>query len=99
MQGRRFRRLVAETEAAIERGDIDRARDLLRRCPAGYERVAAGLLFNYSSPLGKTEPPDLLVQLYEQARTAALSLINAYAQPPEALEQIGRRASGEDSYQ
>jgi hypothetical protein len=48
------------------------------------------LLFDYSSPLGRKEPPDLLLQLYDRARLAG-GLIDAYAQPPEELEQIGRR--------
>lgn len=91
MRGRRFQKLIAETRAAIDDGDIDRARELLRQCPAGRERVAAGLLFDYSSPLGRREPPDLLLVLYERARSATLSLIDEYARPPKAIEGFGRR--------
>jgi hypothetical protein len=53
--------------------------------------VAAGLLFDYSSPLGRREPPDLLLVLYERARSATLSLIDEYARPPKAIEGFGRR--------
>jgi hypothetical protein len=91
VRGHRFQKLIAETRAAIEEGDIERAKELLRRCPAGHERVAAGLLFDYASPLGRKEPSDLLLQLYERARTAKLSLIDEYAQAPEAIEGFGRR--------
>lgn len=91
MRGHRFQRLIAETRAAIEEGEIERAQELLRRCPPGRERVAAGLLFEYSSPLGRREPPDLLLQLYERARSAKLSLIDEYAQAPEAIEGFGSR--------
>jgi hypothetical protein len=83
--------LIAETRAAIDKGEIDRARELLRRCPPGRERVAAGLLFDYSSPLGRKEPPDLLLQLYERARLSKLSLIDEYARAPEAIEGFGPR--------
>jgi hypothetical protein len=89
---REFRRLIADSKDAMERGDIAATRELLLRCPEGYERVAADELFNYSSPPGKTEPPDLLVELYERTRRVPLWLIDAYAQPPESLEQLGRRA-------
>ena len=75
--------------------DVYQARELLRRCPAGHERVAASLTFNYDSPLGKREPPDPLVELFERARSAALSPTDDYAQPPESLEQIGRRGSSQ----
>jgi len=90
VRGHRFQKLIAEIREAIERGDTDRARELLRRCPPERDRVAAGLLFDYSSPLGRKEPPDLLLQLYERARLAKLSLIDEYAQPPEAIEGFGR---------
>jgi hypothetical protein len=88
VRGRRFEKLIAETRTAIARGEVERARELLHRFPAGYERVAAGQLFDYSSPLGRKEPPDLLLVLYEQARAAARSLIDAYAQRPESVERI-----------
>jgi hypothetical protein len=93
IRDRRFRRLIADTKAAIERGDVTEARALIRQCPPGHERVAADLLFNYSSPFGRREPPDLLLELYKQARLSALSLIDAYAQPPESIEQLGRAGS------
>jgi hypothetical protein len=100
MRARRFKKLIAETKAAIERGDVPRARELLLRCPAEHERVAAALLFNHSSPLGKAEPPDLLLELYDRARLAGVSLIDAYAQPPEDLAKLGRRppAPGEGDF-
>src|ERR1700751_1808406 len=75
---RRFRRLVADAKATMERGDAEGTRELLRRCPVGYERVVAGELFGYSSPLGKNEPPDLLLELYDRVRRVPLSVINAY---------------------
>jgi hypothetical protein len=87
---RRFRRLLADTKAAMERGDAEGTRELLRRCSQGNERVAAGELFGYSSPLGKNEPPDLLLELYERVRRVPLSVIDAYARPPESLEAMGR---------
>ena len=93
MRSRQFQKLIADTRAAIHRGDVDRARRLLLRCPSGHERVAAELLFDYSSPLGRREPADLLLELYDQARLAGLSLIDAYAQAPQELEQIGRRGT------
>jgi len=74
----------------MERGDAEATRELLRRCPVGYERVAAGELFSYSSPPAKKEPPDLLLELYERVRRVPLSVIDAYAQPPESLEAMGR---------
>jgi hypothetical protein len=83
--------LVADTKAAMERGDTEGTRELLRRCPVGYERLAADELFSYSSPPGKNEPPDLLLELYERVRRVPLSVIDAYAQPPESLETMGRR--------
>lgn len=95
VRGHRFHKLVAETKRAIELGEIDRARELLRRCPPGRERVAASLIFDYSSPLGRKESPDLLLELYERARAARLSLIGDYAESPEALEGFGRRFSAE----
>jgi hypothetical protein len=91
MRRRKFEKLIADTKVAIERGDVRRARQFLVQCPSGHERVTAALLFDYSSPLGRKEPPDLLLELYDQARLAGLSLIDAYAQPPEELEKIGRR--------
>lgn len=91
MRGHRFQKLIARTRKAIEDGDIDRARELLRQCPPGRERVAASLLFDYSSPLGRKEPPDLLLDLYERARSAGLSLIDDYAQSPKAIEGFGPR--------
>ena len=91
MRGRRFQKLIAETREAIEERDVDRARALLRQCPAGRERVAASLLFDYSSPLGRKESPELLLDLYERARSGALSLIDDYARPPEAIEGFGQR--------
>jgi hypothetical protein len=93
MRTRQFKKLIADTKDAIERGDVPRARGLLMRCPADHERVAAALLFDYSSPLGKAEPTDLLLELYDRARLAGASLIDAYAQPPEDLAKLGRRAS------
>jgi hypothetical protein len=97
VRGRRFEKLVAETKTAIARGDVEEATKLLRRFPAGYERVAANLLFDYSSPLGRKEPPDLLLVLYAQARAAARSLIDAYAQRPEAVERIVKKERPSDS--
>jgi hypothetical protein len=94
VRGHRFRKLIAHTREAIEERDDDRARELLRRCPTGHERVAASLLFNHSSPLGSKESPDLLLELYERARLARLSLIDEYARAPEALNGFGRRFEG-----
>jgi hypothetical protein len=89
---RQFRRLIASARDAMERGDITATRELLRGCPEGYERVAADELFGYSSPPGKNEPPDLLLELYERTRRVPLWLIDAYAQRPESLAPLGRRA-------
>jgi hypothetical protein len=97
MRTRQFKKLIADTKVAIEQGDVLRARQLLARCPPGHERVAAQSLFNYSSPLGRKEPADLLLELYDRARLAGASLIHAYAQPPVELEQIGRHAAPPDS--
>src|ERR1700757_4745754 len=56
---RQFKRLIADTRAAIEREDVPRARELLLPCPASHERVAAQMQFDYSSPPGRKEPLDL----------------------------------------
>jgi hypothetical protein len=93
MRARQFKKLIADTKEAIEGGDVARARELLLRCPVDRQRVAAASLFKYSSPLGKAEPPDLLLELYDRARLAGVSLIDAYARPPKDLATMGRRPS------
>jgi hypothetical protein len=86
MRGRdaRFRRLIADASAAIERGDLERARVILLEVPSGRSREAARLIATHTSvsPDRPDMRPELLFDLLEQAKSAATSRINDYGQGP-----------------
>jgi hypothetical protein len=85
MRGRdsRFLRLIADASAAIESGDLGRARVILREVPSGRGREAARLLAMHAHvDPGPDMRPELLFDLLEQAKSAAMSRISEYGQGP-----------------
>jgi hypothetical protein len=81
MRGRdaRFQRQIADASAAIEHGDLQRARAILAEVPSGRRREAARLLAKHTP--GDPRPdmrPELLFDLLEQAKAAAMSRMRDY---------------------
>lgn len=92
---------IREAGRRDEDGDRLRRRRRSDEAPAALSRRlrarGGGRAFDYSSPLGRKEPPDLLLVLYAQARAAARSLIDAYAGRPESVERIVKKERPSDS--
>jgi hypothetical protein len=79
----RFQRLIADATAAIERGDLEGARAILGEVPSGRGREAARLLAMCTNvDPGPDMRPELLFDLLEQAKSAAMSRISDYGQGP-----------------
>ena len=87
-RGARFRRVVAEASAAVEQGDLRRARKLMGDVPDGRRSEAFRLLVERSAAADPDAPPDLLFDLFEQARTAAVSRIGDYGQGPALIKRF-----------
>ena len=84
----RFRRLVADALAAIEQGDLRRARELMRDVPDGRRSEAVRLLLEHRVAADPEAPPELLFDLFEQAHAAAVSMIRDYGQGALAIRRI-----------
>lgn len=75
--------------AAIERGDVERARTLLGELPHQQRRQAARELikrWNHPSPLSPGDP-DLVLDLFERAHREAVPRISEYAQGPAVISR------------
>ena len=83
----RFRQLIADAFAAIEQGDLRRARELICDVPDGRRSEATRLLLEHRADAEPDAPPDLLFDLFEQAQTAAVSRIREYGQGPLAIRR------------
>jgi len=79
-----FERTVADAWAAIERGDVERARALLRELPDARRREAARELVARRNDGSALVPgdPELVLDLFDRAHRLALSRIDEYAQGP-----------------
>lgn len=87
-----FQRTIDDAWAAIERGDVERARALVLGLPKPRRREAGRALIerrkNHGSPLAPRDP-EVVLDLFGQAHLEAVSLISAYTQGALTISPAG----------